>query len=434
MPFLLLMPSYNQAHYIGQAIESVLAQDDPDWELWIIDNSSDHTPKVVSAYADPRIHFHHIPKRMDPGTCLNWALQRAEGRDFSYIHTDNNLRSDYVRQMRVALAKDELALAYCDMRVIDDDGALTGVFRRGSFDLPRLFSLSPLGVPFSATAALAQNLGGFSTEDVADDVLFCTKASGLGTWTHLPEPLVDYRVHRGSRTEGHGGSAKMESAFLSSHTHALAYFSLKQQDVIGEIRTEIRRLLMDMDLAAEDAWYSRGHLFSEPKMVESPTLDPIWKSGLVNLEWFEREVTAATKSFQIKSPKIWWKWPSLQRKARRAFRPLEAAMQPLASSFRNLLIPWACLSLGVIDEPVQCWVSSPDVFTLWGAKLLSISRGWRVFIPLDRAQDFPGWLAWDRAPVPDRPSSLDVSLNLSLASSRTGNSGGLKELSLYSHV
>jgi len=39
MPFLLLMPSFNQARYIVAAISSVLAQEDPDWELWIVDNS-----------------------------------------------------------------------------------------------------------------------------------------------------------------------------------------------------------------------------------------------------------------------------------------------------------------------------------------------------------------------------------------------------------
>ncbi|MBK7292992.1 MAG: glycosyltransferase family 2 protein [Holophagaceae bacterium] len=79
-PFQLLMPSYNQAHFIGEAVESVLKQEDPDWELWIVDNSSDETPKVMAAFTDPRIHFIHEPRRMDPGTCLNLMLEKAKGR------------------------------------------------------------------------------------------------------------------------------------------------------------------------------------------------------------------------------------------------------------------------------------------------------------------------------------------------------------------
>lgn len=61
MPFLLLMPSYNQDRFIGEAIRSCLIQDDPDWELWILDNSTDRTPEIVASFSDPRIHFEHRP-------------------------------------------------------------------------------------------------------------------------------------------------------------------------------------------------------------------------------------------------------------------------------------------------------------------------------------------------------------------------------------
>ncbi len=69
-PFQLLMPSYNQAHFIREAVESVLGQEDPDWDLWILDNSSDETPRVMAAFTDPRIHFIHEPRRMDPFSTL----------------------------------------------------------------------------------------------------------------------------------------------------------------------------------------------------------------------------------------------------------------------------------------------------------------------------------------------------------------------------
>src|SRR5688572_21276974 len=173
MPFLLLMPSYNQSHYIVDAVRSVLAQDDTDWELWIVDNSTDATPKVMGEFQDPRIRFHHIDSRMDPGSCLNWMLERAVGREFSYIHTDNNLHPSFVRRMRAALQGHEFGLAYCDMRTIDDRGVHRNVYRRGEFDLPRLLSIDTLGVPFASTTALARRVGGFSVKDFADDVVFC---------------------------------------------------------------------------------------------------------------------------------------------------------------------------------------------------------------------------------------------------------------------
>ena len=54
-----LLPTYNYASYLPEAIESVLAQDFRDFELLIIDDcSSDNTAAVVKPYcADGRVRF-----------------------------------------------------------------------------------------------------------------------------------------------------------------------------------------------------------------------------------------------------------------------------------------------------------------------------------------------------------------------------------------
>ena len=200
MTFSLLMPSYNQARFIREAVDSVLAQDEPDWELWILDNSSDETPRVMASYQDARIHFVHEPARMDPGTCLNWMLERARGEYFSYIHTDNRLLPSFVRAHRAALAAHPLALAVCDYWEITEAGERRKLRRRQDpFPLERLFSVDTIGVPFAATTELARRLGGFSTTDLADDVLFVLKADALGPRVHIHEPQMEYRVHGGSR-------------------------------------------------------------------------------------------------------------------------------------------------------------------------------------------------------------------------------------------
>ena len=220
MPFSLLMPSYNQAHFIREAVDSVLAQDDPDWELWILDNSTDETPAVMAAYQDARIHFVHEPARMDPGTCLNWMLERAQGEHFSYIHTDNRLLPGFVRAHRKALAAHPLALAVCDYWEITEAGQRRKVRRRQDpFPLRRLFSVDTIGVPFAATVELARRLGGFSTSDLADDVLFVLRADPLGPRVHIHEPQMEYRVHGGSRFLA-SGLGRVQRAILRSIVQA----------------------------------------------------------------------------------------------------------------------------------------------------------------------------------------------------------------------
>jgi hypothetical protein len=216
MPFSLLMPSFNQARFIGEAVDSVLAQDDPDWELWILDNSTDATPEVMAAYRDDRIHFVHEPARMDPGSCLNWMLERAKGEHFSYIHTDNRLLPSFVRAHREALAAHPLALAVCDYWEISEAGQRQKLRKREDpFPLRRLFSVDTIGVPFAATLELARRLGGFSTTDLADDVLFVLRADALGPRVHIHQPQMEYRVHGGSRFLSSGLGRVQQAIFRS---------------------------------------------------------------------------------------------------------------------------------------------------------------------------------------------------------------------------
>jgi hypothetical protein len=222
MTFSLLMPSYNQARFIGEAVASVLAQDDPDWELWILDNSTDETPRVMAAYQDDRIHFVHEPARMDPGSCLNWMLERAKGECFSYIHTDNRLLPSFVGAHRKALAVHPLALAVCDYWEITEAGQRRKLRRRQDpYPLRRLFSVDTIGVPFAATLELARRLGGFSTTDLADDVLFVLRADPLGPRVHIHQPQMEYRVHGGSRFLS-SGLGRVQQAIHRSIVQAYA--------------------------------------------------------------------------------------------------------------------------------------------------------------------------------------------------------------------
>ena len=54
----IIMPTYQNAQFIGRAIDSVLNQSFKDFELIIIDNfSSDETEEIVKSYDDSRISY-----------------------------------------------------------------------------------------------------------------------------------------------------------------------------------------------------------------------------------------------------------------------------------------------------------------------------------------------------------------------------------------
>lgn len=56
--FAVIIPTWNRADTLAQAIDSVLAQTHKDWELWVLDDgSTDGTPELMKRYTDSRIHY-----------------------------------------------------------------------------------------------------------------------------------------------------------------------------------------------------------------------------------------------------------------------------------------------------------------------------------------------------------------------------------------
>ena len=54
-----IIPTYNRAHFISEAIHSVLAQKFQDFELIIVDDGSqDNTREIIRRFKDPRIQIY----------------------------------------------------------------------------------------------------------------------------------------------------------------------------------------------------------------------------------------------------------------------------------------------------------------------------------------------------------------------------------------
>ena len=64
--FSVFIPVWNDARWLPGAIESLLAQTHPDWELIIGDNAStEDIAGIVAGYADDRIRYHRWPDHVD---------------------------------------------------------------------------------------------------------------------------------------------------------------------------------------------------------------------------------------------------------------------------------------------------------------------------------------------------------------------------------
>src|SRR3989304_1426515 len=56
-----IIPTYNHAHFLREALESVCAQTHANWEAVVINNySEDNTVEVVESFKDPRIRLENF--------------------------------------------------------------------------------------------------------------------------------------------------------------------------------------------------------------------------------------------------------------------------------------------------------------------------------------------------------------------------------------
>jgi len=89
--FSILIPTYNQAQYLGEALESAIAQTYKKWEAIIInDGSTDATDEVIEIYCNKDSRFKAIHKKNGGvGSALNKGLEKAQGEWTCWLSSDD---------------------------------------------------------------------------------------------------------------------------------------------------------------------------------------------------------------------------------------------------------------------------------------------------------------------------------------------------------
>lgn len=120
-----IIPTFNRASFIGDAIRSVLSQTYSDIELIVIDDgSSDNTPDVVSTFSDPRLRYIR-QANMGRSNARNHALSLAKGRYIAFLDSDDLFLPDKLeRQVAYLQSHPGTGMVYTSAHCIDHKGSL----------------------------------------------------------------------------------------------------------------------------------------------------------------------------------------------------------------------------------------------------------------------------------------------------------------------
>ena len=124
--FSVLMPTHNRADVLGYAIQSVLWQSAPDFELLIVgDGCTDNTAEVVAQYQDPRIRWFDLPKAPYFGYAnRNIALREARGEYVAFAADDDLLLPDHLALLAGEAVRTQAEWLYSRPVWVTSDGVV----------------------------------------------------------------------------------------------------------------------------------------------------------------------------------------------------------------------------------------------------------------------------------------------------------------------
>jgi glycosyltransferase involved in cell wall biosynthesis len=130
----IVIPVYNGANFLAEAIESALAQTWPNIEIIVVDDGSDddgETAAVAASFGD-RIRYYHKPNG-GVATAVNRGVALMRGEYFSWLsHDDVYAPEKTERLMEAVLKAQEPIVAFGDFALMSDAGELLREVPTGS--------------------------------------------------------------------------------------------------------------------------------------------------------------------------------------------------------------------------------------------------------------------------------------------------------------
>jgi glycosyltransferase involved in cell wall biosynthesis/Tfp pilus assembly protein PilF len=130
----IIMPVYNGADYIGQAIESVLIQNCRNFELIIVnDGSTDRTEEIIKSFKDERIRY-FLKENSGPSAARNLGIRHARGEFIVTFDSDDMVTPDFIaRHLQEFQEHPEADLVYCDDCLIDENDKPIRIINRPEY-------------------------------------------------------------------------------------------------------------------------------------------------------------------------------------------------------------------------------------------------------------------------------------------------------------
>lgn len=201
----IIVPSFNQGRYLGEALDSIFAQQYRPLEVIVVDGAStDSTLEVLRDRRQRHPELHWISEKDDgPADAVNKGLAMMRGQWAGICSADDvYCPGAFARLMEAAAANPDVGFFYGDVAGIDADGKFLAAGNLPDFSWPAFFAIGlalPQGSIFFRTD-VARAIGGWNPAYYSCDIDYWLRMLFRTPARKIPEVLSYWRIHPEQRT------------------------------------------------------------------------------------------------------------------------------------------------------------------------------------------------------------------------------------------
>jgi glycosyltransferase involved in cell wall biosynthesis len=204
-----LMAAHNEERYVGEAIQSVLRQTLPDFELIVIDDgSTDGTSACLRAFRDPRIRPLRNVSSLGLTRSLIIGMREARSELIARLDADDlAMPRRLEKQVATFHNAPDIGVVGSNCWLIDAKGNRTGARQMPPTDLAIRWR-SMLDNPFIHPAVMFranvyEQAGGYDPSvETAQDYDLWVRMLSITQARNFPQRLIAYRIRPSSITDG----------------------------------------------------------------------------------------------------------------------------------------------------------------------------------------------------------------------------------------
>jgi glycosyltransferase involved in cell wall biosynthesis len=262
----IVTPSYNQASYLEETIQSVLGQDYPRLEYLVIDGAStDGSVDIMQRYASRLTYWVSEPDQ-GQSQAINKGLRRAAGSILAWLNSDDTYAPHAVGQaVEALLANPDADLVYANCDYVDSAGQCLQTVRAWDFVPRRILTGIPLVIqPASFFRRRALERVGQLDETLhflMDHEFFVRMVMAGLTFRRVEATWARFRLHARSKTSTQWVALNQELQQIVEHTFAQPS-SATRPEWVREARANARQWLGEAYLSAGQRAPARRALLS----------------------------------------------------------------------------------------------------------------------------------------------------------------------------